>query len=385
MPSVAVTAMALTETNPSGMLKAFQAQSDGRGFSFDRAQLAAAERLQRLHEDLVAFKHKRRSRLRKILVRPDLPRGVYFWGGVGRGKTFLMDCFFEALPYKRKRRLHFHDFMAEVHRQLRLHKRESDPLLKVADTIAAETRVFCFDDFHVSDIADAMILGRLLSALFERGVVFCMTSNYPPDGLYPNGLQRHHFLPTIALLKTQLDVIEVDSGIDYRLRTLEQMESYLVPADDAAEAKLAGDFRQIAGGEGHERPLLVQERELQVRRRAPGVIWFDFATLCGGPRSQNDYLELARRFPTLLLSKVPQMGRNMAAEARRFTWLIDVLYDRRVKLLLSAACPAEELYREGVQAEEFKRTVSRLIEMRSHEYLTETHLSVSSSPAPQHP
>lgn len=365
--------MALIDSDTPGMLKAFQAQCDDRGFAIDAAQRAAAERLQRLHEDLVAFKHKRRSRLRKILVRPDLPRGIYFWGGVGRGKTLLMDCFFAALPYRRKRRLHFHAFMAEVHGELKKYRHETDPLLKVADTIAMKTRVFCFDDLHISDIADAMILGRLLIALFERGVVFCVTSNYPPEGLYANGLQRQNFLPTIALLKERLDVIEVDSGIDYRLRALQQMESYLLPADAAAERKLAEGFRQIAGGEGHDRPLLVQGRELGVLRRAPGVIWFDFATLCGGARSQNDYLELARRFPTLLLSRVPRLDRDRASEARRFTWLIDVLYDGRVKLLLSAACAAEDLYCEGVQAGEFKRTVSRLIEMRSQEYLAEPH------------
>lgn len=355
------------------MLKAFQAQCDVRGFASDPAQLAAAERLQRLQEDLLAFKHKRRSRLRKILVHPNLPRGVYFWGGVGRGKTLLMDCFFAALPYKRKRRLHFHAFMAEVHRELKLQRHEADPLLKVADKIALQTRVFCFDDLHVSDVADALILGRLFAALFERGVVFCMTSNYPPEGLYPDGLQRHNFLPTIALLKERLDIVEVDGGIDYRLRALKQMECYLVPADAAAEGRLADDFRQIAGGEGHARPLRVQGRELGVLRRAPGVVWFDFATLCGGARSQNDYLELARRFPTLLLSRVPRLDRDKASEARRFTWLIDVLYDSRVKLLMSAACAAEEIYCEGVQAGEFKRTVSRLIEMRSQEYLGEAH------------
>ena len=366
--------MAAIDTHAAGMLEAFQAQCDSRGISADTAQLAAAARLDRLHQELLAFKHKRRNRLRKALVRPPLPRGVYFWGGVGRGKTLLMDCFFAALPYQRKRRVHFHAFMAEVHGELKRHREEPDPLLKVADAIAVGNRVICFDDLHVSDIADAMILGRLFAALFERGVVFCMTSNYPPDGLYPEGLQRHLFLPTIALLQARLDVVEVDSGIDYRFRALEEMEGYLMPADDAAERRLAADFRQIAGGEGHARPQTILGRELPVRRRAPGVIWFDFATLCGGPRSQNDYLELARLFPTLLLSGVPRMNRSMASEARRFTWLIDVLYDHRVKLLLSADCPAEELYRQGIAAEEFKRTVSRLVEMRSREYLGLAHI-----------
>jgi cell division protein ZapE len=218
-----------------------------------------------------------------------------------------------------------------------------------------------------------MILGRLLEQLFARGVVFMMTSNYPPDGLYPNGLQRHNFLPTIALLKGNLDVIEVDSGVDYRLRTLDRIETYLVPADAAAEASLAQDFEALAGGAGHGKPIVIAGREVAVRRRAPGVIWFDFATLCGGPRSQNDYLDLVRHHHTLLLSAVPRMGPSQAAEARRFTWLVDILYDHKVKLIVSAQSAAEELYREGPNAQEFPRTVSRLVEMRSREYLHAEH------------
>ena len=208
-------------TGNQGMLRELDAQFQSRRIIPDAAQQAAAERLQRLYDELVAFKHQRRSKLRKLLVNPPLPRGTYLWGGVGRGKSLLMDCFFDTVPYQRKRRVHFHAFMREVHERLRALKNEEDPLLKVADRIARETRLMCFDEFHVSDIADAMILGRLMEALFERGVVFCLTSNYPPDGLYPNGLQRHSFLPTIKLLKEQLDVLEVDGGIDYRLRALE--------------------------------------------------------------------------------------------------------------------------------------------------------------------
>jgi cell division protein ZapE len=357
------------------MLSAFLSQCDSRQFTPDEAQMVAARRLQKLHEDLLAFKHKRRNKLRKLLIHPTLPRGVYFWGGVGRGKSLLMDSFFASLPYKRKRRVHFHAFMQEVHEHLKRHKREPDPLMKVADDLAEASRVICFDEFHVSDIADAMILGRLYGALVARGVVFCMTSNYPPDSLYPNGLQRQNFLPTIKLLKQQLDVVEVDAGVDYRRRALEQMETYLWPLDDSARQKMEADFSQIAGGEGHDKPITVLDRELPVLHRAPAVIWFDFATLCGGPRSQNDYLELARQFQTVLLSDVPRMTREMASEARRFTWLIDVFYDHRVKLILSAACPAEELYLEGAQASEFQRTVSRLTEMRTREYLAEPHMA----------
>ncbi len=356
-----------------GMLDAYEAELKARGYKSDPAQRAAAQRLQQLYSELVAFKAARRTALRKLLARPRMPRSVYFWGGVGRGKSFLMDCFFEAVPYKRKRRVHFHAFMHEVHNELRTLKDTPDPLQRVADRIARETRLLCFDEFHVSDIADAMILGRLLEALFERGVIFVMTSNYPPEGLYPNGLQRINFLPTIEMMKRRFDVIEVDNGTDYRLRTLEKIEIYLVPHDADAEHKMSEDFRRLAGTEGAPGAIELFERPVPVVRRAPGVIWFDFATLCGGPRSQNDYLEIAREHHSLILSDVPRMGPGNASEARRFTWLVDVLYDHRVKLVMSAAVPAHELYTEGHNAQEFVRTVSRLIEMRSRDYLAEAH------------
>ncbi len=356
-----------------GMIEGFNAALNQRGIFADPAQLIAAMRLQKFYDDLLAFKAARRSRLRKLLVHPELPRGVWFWGGVGRGKSFLMDCFFAAVPYQRKRRVHFHAFMREIHESLKDFRNEADPLARVAARIAADTRLMCFDEFHVSDIADAMILGRLMQALFEAGVVFCITSNYAPARLYPNGLQRQLFLPTIALLEAQLDVIEIDVGVDYRLRTLEQAETYLCPADANADRCIAQTFAQIAGGEGHARPLEVLGRELAVLHRAPGVVWIDFATLCGGPRSQNDYLDLAHRFHTVFLSAVPRMTPDQANEARRFTWLVDVFYDHHVKLIMSAACPVEQLYCAGPQAGEFKRTVSRLVEMRSHDYLASSH------------
>ena len=355
-------------------LAAFRRAFAGRGITPDAAQAAAAQRLQQLYKQLMAFKRARRTKLRKLLVHPPIPRGVYLWGGVGRGKSLLMDFFFDALPYKRKRRVHFHAFMQEIHDNLKQLKNEEDPLVKVAQRIERETRFLCFDEFHVSDIADAMILGRLLDQLFARGVVLMMTSNYPPDGLYPNGLQRANFLPTIELIKRHLDVVEVDSGVDYRLRTLERIEVYLVPADAAAEAKLAEDFSALSGGQGHTRSIEILGREVPVVRRAPGVIWFDFATLCGGPRSQNDYLELAHHFHTVLLSRVPRMGADRSSEARRFTWLIDILYDHKVKLIITADCDVHQLYVEGPNAQEFPRTVSRLIEMRSHEYLASRHV-----------
>jgi cell division protein ZapE len=284
-----------------------------------------------------------------------------------------MDCFFAAVPYERKRRVHFHAFMREIHESLRKHRSESDPLAKVAARIARETRLMCFDEFHVSDIADAMILGRLMQALFDAGVLFCITSNYAPVGLYPNGLQRELFLPTIDLLQQKLDVIEIDAGVDYRLRLLEQASVYLAGDDGANRTALLRTFNAIAGGAGNTGPVEVLGRTLPVVHHAPGVIWFDFATLCGGPRSQNDYLWLANSNHTLFLTGVPKMGAGEASAARRFTWLVDVLYDHRVKLIVGAACAAEELYTQGVQAGEFKRTVSRLMEMRSLEYLASPH------------
>ena len=356
-----------------GMLDAYEAELKARGFSSDPAQRAAAIRLQRLYAELVGFKAARRTKLRKLFARPALPRSVYFWGGVGRGKSFLMDCFFDAVPYQRKRRVHFHAFMQEVQSDLKDHNHEPDPLQKVADRIATATRLLCFDEFHISDIADAMILGRLLEALFARGVIFVMTTNYPPDGLYPNGLMRVNFLPTIEFIKKNFDVVEVDDGTDYRLRTLETLEIYLVPHNAAAERKLEEDFVRLAGGPGEIGTVEILERSLAVVRKAPGVIWFDFATLCKGARSQNDYLEIAREHHTLVLSNVPKMLSGNAAEARRFTWLIDVLYDHRVKLIVSAEVPAHELYTEGQNAHEFVRTVSRLIEMRTRPYLAEAH------------
>ena len=356
-----------------GVLETYESQLLARGYTADPAQRAAMVRLQKLYTELLSFKAARRTKLRKMLVRPDLPKSVYLWGGVGRGKSFLMDCFFDAVPYKRKRRVHFHAFMQEVQDDLRQLNNLPDPLQKVADRIATQTRLLCFDEFHVSDIADAMILGRLLEALFERGVVFVMTSNYPPDGLYPDGLMRVNFLPAIKMIKARFDVLEVDNGYDYRLRALEEIESWLVPADAAADARLVEDFRRLTGIAPQVEEIEVLERRLPVLGRADDVIWFDFDVLCRTARSQNDYLEIARTHHTLLLSNIPVMRANEASEARRFTWLIDVLYDFRVKLVASAAGPAYELYVEGVHANEFARTVSRLIEMRTHEYLAEPH------------
>ena len=347
----------------------YEKELQTRGYQSDPAQRAAVDRLQRCYEEWVEYKSRRSNALKKLINRPDPPRGVYMWGGVGRGKSFLMDSFYMIVPLHRKTRLHFHEFMREVHRELEELKGQADPLDELARRVAKRYRLICFDEFHVSDIADAMILYRLLDKLFENGVQFVMTSNYDPDTLYPDGLHRDRMLPAIELIKEKLDVVNVDAGIDYRQRTLAQVEVYHTPLGAAADKALRDAFARLAAVPDESPILHIEKRELKALRKADGVVWFDFATLCGGPRSQNDYLELASRFHAVILSAVPQMSARMASEARRFTWLIDVFYDHKVKLLMSAAVPAEELYVEGPMANEFARTVSRIIEMQSKEYL----------------
>ncbi len=352
-------------------------QLAARGSVPDESQLRAVVRLERLADELHAFRVARVSRLTRLLSPPDVPRGIYLWGGVGRGKSLLMDALHATVAIRRKTRVHFHAFMRDVHGALAKLKREPDPLVSVAAGIAQRYRLICFDEFHIADIADAMILGRLFDALFANGVVFVLTSNYPPEGLYPDGLQRQNFAPSIELLRHWLDVIEVDGGIDYRLRTLEHAGVFHTPADAAAEAAMARMFDAMASGPDEATTLLIESRPIHAKRRAGSAIWFDFEALCEGPRSQRDYLELARRFAVMLVSGVPRMDRSRSDAARRFLWLVDILYDHRVKLVLSAAAPAESLYVEGPNAQEFPRTVSRLAEMRSHDYMALAHASVT--------
>ncbi|HTT10844.1 MAG TPA: cell division protein ZapE [Burkholderiaceae bacterium] len=340
-----------------------------RGFHLDPAQLAAADRLADLDARWRDYKAQRSNAVTRLLRRPPIPRGIYLWGGVGTGKSFLMDSFFAAAPLIRKARLHFHEFMRGVHRELEEVKGTVDPLDEVARRTAHRHRLICFDEFHVSDIADAMILHRLLLQLFSLRVGFVMTSNYPPDQLYPEGLHRDRVLPAIELLKEQLDVIALDSGIDYRRRAMERIETYLVPPGPDAEARLQAAFERVAEADDDAPVMSIEGRRIRARRRAGGVVWFDFAVLCGGPRSQNDYLELAARFHTVVLSHVPAMSAGQASEARRFTWLVDVLYDHGVKLILSAAAQPEALYTAGALANDFRRTTSRLIEMQTKSYL----------------
>jgi cell division protein ZapE len=340
-----------------------------RGFQSDPAQLQAVAALQRCQDEWAAYKARRTNAVTKMLVRPPIPRGVYMYGGVGRGKSFLMDAFFQAVPLQRKTRLHFHEFMREVHRELQDLKGLQNPLDELGRRIARRYRLICFDEFHVADVTDAMILHRLLAALFANRVSIVTTSNFHPDGLYPNGLHRDRILPAIELLKQQLEVVNVDHGTDYRQRTLQHVQLYHTPLGEAADAAMTQAFEELAEAREESPILHIEHRELRARRRAGGVVWFDFATLCGGPRSQNDYLELASQFHTVMLSNVPHMPVRMASEARRFTWLVDVLYDRRVKLIMSAEVPPAQLYTDGPLAHEFPRTVSRLSEMQSAEFL----------------
>ena len=352
-------------------------------FRHDASQAEAVQYLQRLYEALVAdWKAGKSLGLNGIIKKlfggqeKAQIKGLYFWGGVGRGKTYLMDNFFESLPFPQKMRMHFHRFMRRVHAELKKLDGQKNPLEKVADIIAAETKVICFDEFFVSDITDAMILGTLMSELFERGVVLVATSNIVPDGLYKDGLQRARFLPAIDLLKKHTYVVNVDGGVDYRLRALEQAELYHYPLDANADLSLQKSFRSLLASPNDEKSnevLIVEGREIQTRYSAEGVVWFDFEAICDGPRSQNDYIELSKEYHSVFISNVPALGRSNDDQARRFVNLVDEFYDRHVKLVLSADKPLAELYSDGKLNFEFQRTISRLLEMQSHEYLGMEH------------
>jgi cell division protein ZapE len=348
----------------------YQQTLQSKGYRADAAQLRAVDALEQCEAEWLVYKAQRSGVIGKLLRWPAVPRGLYMHGGVGRGKSFLMDCFYNAIPLKRKTRLHFHEFMREVHRELAEMKGLVNPLEELGRRMGRRYVLICLDEFHVADITDAMILQRLLESLFAHRVSIITTSNFAPDGLYPNGLHRERILPAIALLKDKLDILNVDHGVDYRARTLEQVELYHAPLDAAADIALTSAFERLAESRDEPAILHIEHREFPARRKAGGVVWFEFKTLCGGPRSQNDYLELATQFHTVILSNVPHMPPRLASEARRFTLLIDVLYDRRVKLIMSAAVPPEGLYTDGPLAHEFQRTISRLNEMQSKDFLS---------------
>lgn len=372
--------MSASDAAPSdGPEAQYREDQSHAGFQRDAAQETAIRHLQALYEALVVAEEERDRAGKRLMRRLRRGReepvtGLYFWGGVGRGKTYLMDLFYDSLPFERKLRVHFHRFMQRVHRELAELEGHSNPLDTIAARLANECRAICFDEFFVSEIGDAMILANLLNGLFRRGVTLVCTSNIEPDGLYWNGLQRARFLPAIDLLNRYTRVLNIDSGVDYRLRTLEQAQLFHSPLGPEAENSLLRSYEELAltgGDQGQD--LTINGRLIHSRRHADDVVWFDFSDLCDGPRSQNDYIELAREFHAVILSGVPAMGADSDDRARRFINLVDEFYDRCVKLIVSAEAPIPDLYTGTNLAFEFERTESRLLEMQSHAYLELPH------------
>jgi len=355
-------------------IERYQRDLQRKGFVADAAQQRAVEQLQRLHEELSTPRPKLRFSLRR--PRPEPVQGLYLWGGVGRGKTYLMDCFFETLPQRRKLRTHFHRFMLDVHHRRKRYLEEQDPVALVAEEIANEARVLCFDEFFVSDIADAMILGRLTEVLFREGVTLVATSNIEPDGLYRDGLQRERFVPAIERIKANCRVLHVDSPNDFRLRALTAAPLYYTPADSEAEAAFRRMFERLSGDTyAQDVEIDILGRPVLTRRVASDVVWFDFKDLCRTARAAADYIELSRCYHTVLLSGLPQLSEADEDAARRFVNLVDEFYDRGVKLVITADVPMLEIYAGRRLAFEFQRTESRLIEMQSEEYLQRPHLA----------
>ncbi len=386
-------------------------QLSERGFRPDPVQAAVVDRLDDLRQRLIAAREADSSLVRRWFgalggkSAPEPVRGIYLWGGVGRGKTWMMDLFYQSLPFPERRRKHFHRFMHDVHAEIKTLQQREAPLDIVAERIALEARVLCFDELFVADIADAMILGGLFAALFKRGVTLVATSNVQPRNLYKDGLQRQRFLPTIDLLEQRLDVIAVDGATDYRLRRLTQAGTYLPSSAPDTERRLKELFEELADHDGSDpannthanvattsrvvnqsgRPwpntspldpansIEIEGRRIPVIRERGGVVWFDFMALCSGPRSQEDYIEIARDYQSVIVSDVPVFDSLHEDEARRFIALVDELYDRNVNLIVSAAAPPIELYRGDRVAFQFERTASRLIEMQSEEYLAREH------------
>lgn len=339
----------------------------------DAHQGVAVAEFQRIYEELLA------TPPRALLgdPGPDWPpvKGLYLWGSVGRGKTWLMDLFYASLPFSRKQRTHFHRFMQQVHEARKGHRNRADPLGHIATDLAKRARVLCFDEFYVSDVADAMILGRLTEALFNHGVTLVATSNSAPQSLYAGGLKRERFLPAIERIENNCRVMQLDGDIDHRLRQLERAEIYHAPLDAAADANLAEYFNWIAPDAGKTQvDLTINKRPIPCRRLSDGLVWFDFQAICGEGRSSADYIEIARCFHTLLVSMIPQFDWALENEARRFIDLVDESYDHNVKLILSAETEPETLYAGNKLGSEFRRTISRLTEMQSREYLARPHL-----------
>lgn len=361
-------------TPASTVAELYQRECARLGYQRDPVQERVVGLLDDLRQRLLTPQPK--SLLKGLLSRKERKpeQGLYIWGGVGRGKTWLMDLFYQTLPFKNRQRSHFHRFMQWVHDELKKHQDHADPLELIAEKAARKTRIICFDEFFVSDIADAMLLGTLFRGLFERGVTLVATSNVPPDDLYKEGLQRARFLPAIKLLQEHTQIVHVDSKTDYRLRLLERAATWFDTRDARTPEALQQLFEAIAGTPGSaDSTLTLNHRRLHARRQADDVIWFTFKELCDGPRGQADYIEIARCFHTVFIGDVPGLGIESENQARRFISLVDEFYDRAVKLIVSAERPITELYRGAKLTFEFQRTQSRLIEMQSQEYLARQH------------
>jgi cell division protein ZapE len=381
-----------TGKGPAANLAARRAAGQVRA---DPVQEKIVARLQAVHDQLAAMAAHAPAKqgfwarlgLGGAEKPPTGPHGLYIWGPVGRGKSMLMDLFFDDAPVAKKRRVHFHEFMLEVHD--RLHRRreelaakgappEADTIVPIAKAIAQETRLLCFDEFQVTNIADAMILGRLFETLFEEGLTVIATSNRAPDDLYKNGLQRDRFLPFIELLKQRLEILELGGGRDYRMDRIRELDVYLTPLGSWATAKLDEAFRTLSGGaDGEPRVLRTQGRDVPVPRAAPGVAMADYVDWCARPMGAADFLCIADHFHTVILAEIPKMGPDSQDKAARFVTMIDSFYERKVKFVCSAAAAPDKLYTQGDGAFEFQRTVSRLMEMQSPEYLALSHIEAA--------
>lgn len=362
----------------------YQAALDANELNYDDMQMRVVEHLESLHSQIInqnsinetSFGNKLTGIFRRSKKQNDYAQGLYIWGSVGRGKTYLMDIFYDCLPADKKLRLHFHRFMQEIHHQLRNIKNEEDPLLIVAESFKQRTDIICLDELFVSDIGDAMLLAGLLEAFFSHGITLVTTSNCHPDDLYKGGLQRQKFLPAIELIKQQTTVVELGGNTDHRLEFLEHADIFHHPLDENAHQVMTNNFMHVSPEPGIENECLcIEGRNIQTIRCADGTLWLCFSDLCGGPRSAADYIEIGRCFNTVLISNIPVLTNNDDL-ARRFIIAIDEFYDRSVKVIISAEASVHDLYKGKKLSFEFQRTVSRLLEMRSHDYLARPHKSL---------